>query len=184
MYKSIIGLLFILVLFSHTSFADSGDQYLLPKIGIMSVELNEADSLTSIGLLYGYGISAKFTLEAELNASITGGKYDRTLNTGSRLKGEYTVWTIAGYGVYRLPITNRFFFKGKLGLLYENIERDGIQVTSGGLEQSDDKTSTGLGFAAGLGFGFNLDPIIIENEMTVIDDEIIFYSVGINYTFR
>ncbi len=147
------------------------------------MELNEADSLTSVGLLYGYGISAKLTLEAELNASIAGGEYDRTLDTGSRLAGEYTVWTIAAYSVYRHPITSRFYFKGKFGLLYESIERDGIQMTSGGLEQSDDNTSTGLGFAAGLGFGFNLDPIIIENEMTIIDNEIIFYSIGINYTF-
>jgi len=182
-HKSIIVFLFISVLICSNSQADAGDQYLLPKIGIMSVDLNDADSLTSLGLLYGYGLSSRFVFEAELNSSISGGKYDRTLTTNTRLEGKYTVWTIAGYMAFRQPLTNVFYFKSKLGLLYEDVERDGIQTTSGSQIQPDDKTSTGLGFAGGLGLGIRLGTFILENEITIIDENIIFYSIGLNYTF-
>jgi len=183
MYRVVIGFIFIVVLCPQPSQADAGDQYLLPKIGTMSVELNEADSLSSVGLLYGYGITPEFTLEGELNAGLSGGEYKRTLNSGTRLEGKYTVWTIAGYGVYRYPVTDNIFLKGKLGLLYENIDRDGIQTTSGDLARSDDNKSKGLGFAGGLGFGFRAKSTIFEIEGTLIDSDILFYSLGVNYAF-
>jgi len=181
--KFVVSLVIILSVCSKLSFADAGDQYLLPKVGTMSVDLKDADTLTSVGLLYGYGITPNFTLESELNLSISGGKYDQRTSNNTTFQGKYTVWTLAGYGVYRYSITDIVFLKGKLGVLYESVENKGTQETAGGASQRDDNTSKGFGIAGGFGVGFQAMSTIIEIELTSIDEDIIFYSLGINYAF-
>ena len=158
-------LLYILLLFTLTtglSFADRGDQFLIPKLGFMSIDLQDADPLYSIGLMYGYGITPEITVEGEVNLGISGGE--------SKL-GDYEIWTIAGYGVYRHPVTETNYIKAKLGVLHENVEVAG--------KSADDQ-----GLAGGFGFGFKIKQTIIELEATIIDEDIIFYSVGINYPFQ
>lgn len=179
---SLITLFFCLSVISNMSHADAGDQYLLPKVGSMSVDLNNANALSSIGLLYGYGINPEWTVEGELNSGVSGGEYDRVLGSGTRLEGEYTVWTLAGYAVYRYPVIESVFLKAKLGVLYENIERDGTQ-TIGSTIQVDDNNSKGFGAAGGIGIGFLVKRTILELEITGIDEDIIYYSLGINFTF-
>ena len=183
MNKTTISLLFVLATFCELSFADAGDQYLLPKLGYMSVDLNNADPIFSLGVLYGYGITSGFSVEGELNLGLSGGEYDNTLSSGTRLLGEYSIWTLATYGVYRYPLTNVIFLKGKLGILYENIERDGAQTPAAGTPLPDNSKTTGFGAAGGLGVGFVIKESTLEFEVTGIDKDIIFYSVGINYSF-
>ena len=157
-------LLFILLFFILTSgftYADSGDQFLIPKVGFMSVDLNNADLLYSVGLLYGYGITPGITVEGELNLGVSGGKSDI---------GDYKIWTVAAYGVYRHMLTSTDYLKAKVGVLYENVE-----ATS---------KATDTGPAGGLGFGFKVNKTIIELEATTIDQDIVFYSVGINHPFQ
>ena len=183
MNKIIISLLFVLAIFCELSYADAGDQYLLPKLGYMSVDLNDADPIFSLGVLYGYGITSGFSVEGELNLGLSGGEYDKTLSSGTRLQGEYSIWTLAAYGVYRYSVTDVIFLKGKLGILYENIERDGTQTPSAGTPLSDNRKTTGFGAAGGLGVGFIIKDSTLEFEVTGIDEDIIFYSIGINYSF-
>ena len=168
--------------------ATAAKQYLLPKIGVMSIDVNQAASVTSVGLLYGYKITQKFTIESELNYGISGGHYDKTLVSGTRLQGGYDLSTIATYGVYRHSLSNKIFTKAKLGLIYEDIQREGTLTTGTGVTQSDSDHSQGFGLAGGYGIGIVLDTrymknSIVELEVTAVDEDIVFYSLGFNYAF-
>lgn len=157
-------LFFVLLLFivvTGTAYADRGDQFLIPKVGFMSVDLNSADPLYSLGVMYGYGYTPEITFEGEINIGVAGGESDL---------GDYKIWTVAGYGVYRYPITDVDYIKAKLGLLHENIEVAGFSA--------DDQA-----IAGGFGYGFKYNTTIFELEATIIDADIIFYSLGINYPF-
>lgn len=172
MKKILCFLLLALLCTAGNAWADAGDQYLLPKLGIMSIDLKDADPLYSAGVLYGYGITSDVTVEGELNLGLTGGEYSETPDSG-----KYKIWTLAGYAVYRYRTTAETYLKGKLGVLYENVER-----ASDLPDQSD--TATGFGLAGGLGAGFIIgEALTLEAEMTVIDKDIIFYSLGIHYPF-
>lgn len=176
--KSILKVVAIGLLTGVTnSWADKGDQFLLAKIGFMSIELNDADPLYSVGAVYGYGITPEIAVEGELNLGLAGGEYKRTDGAGSvRDKGDYKIATLAGYGVYRVPVTESAYLKGKLGLLFESIKRNGT---------ASDGTSTGLGLAGGVGVGTRVsETLTAEAEVTGIDQDIVFYSLGINYVFR
>lgn len=160
-----------------TAMADRGNQYLLPKLGFMSIGLNDAKPLFSGGLLYGYGLTSSITIEGEVNLGFSGGGYERKDSSATVYdSGNYKIWTVAGYGVYRLPILDYAYLKAKLGVLYENIER----TSDFGLSD----TATGVGLAGGLGLGvIAAKKLTFELEATGIDADIIFYSLGIHYPF-
>ena len=142
----------------------------------MSIDLDNAKPLFSGGLLYGYGITQGLTIEGEVNVGISGGGYERKDSSGTAYEsGNYKIWTVAGYGVYRLPIFDYAYLKGKAGVLYENINR-----TSDILKRD----TTGYGFAGGIGVGLiAAKKLTFEFEVTGIDADIIFYSLGIHYPF-
>lgn len=167
----------ILMLGCSTVWADRGDQYVLGKFGFMSVDLNDADPLFSLGALYGYGITPEITVEGELNLGLIGGEYKQKNAQGQTFeKGDYRIWTLAGYGVYRFPLSDVAYLKGKLGLLYENVKRSGDLI--GG------DTSNGFGLAGGIGAGTQvIKGLTAEAEITGIDQDIIFYSLGLHYAF-
>jgi len=156
--------LFFVLLFlaTGTAYADRGDQFVIPKVGFMSVDLNNADPLFSVGVMYGYGFTPEITFEGEINIGVAGG--------GSN-NGDYKIWTVAGYGVYRYPITDANYIKAKVGVLHESVK------------QGDFAANTDQGVAAGIGYGFKVKTTIIELEATIIDADIIFYSMGVNYPF-
>ena len=164
---------FCLISFNSTVFADepSAGHYLLPKFGIMSVDLNNADPLISVGLLYGIGLTETISFEAELNYGFSGGEHVK-----DSVKGEYRISTLAGYGVYRFPVTDNTYLKGKLGLLFEDIERN---LDNGEAINTDD-----FGVAGGVGIGTQFGNMAtVEIEATLIDKNIIFYSLGAHYRF-
>lgn len=153
--------------------ADRGDQYLLGKVGIMTVNKNDADPLLSIGALYGYGVTPDITAEAELNLAFVGGEYTNKKNNDS---GEYNVWSVAGYAVYRLPFRENFYGKAKGGLIMESVERIGDKTESSGYA---------FGIAGGIGAGWLAsETFTLEGEITGLDKDIFFFSVGANYAFR
>ena len=166
-------------LVANSAWADRGDQFLLAKVGFMSVDLNNADLLYSVGALYGYGITPDITAEAEVNLGLLGGAYKRKDSAGTVLEsGDYRVSTLAGYGVYRLPVTESVYLKGKLGLLYENVAR------SSDLSQGA-KTARDFGVAGGVGAGARIaNAFTLELEITGIDADILFYSAGLHYVFK
>jgi hypothetical protein len=177
MKKCLVAVFLIMEAMVGSAMADRGDQYLLPKLGFMSVDLYDADPLFSLGILYGFGITSAITFEGEVNLGISGGEYskkDASNVVGEA--GEYKIWTVAGYGVYRFPIRDYLYLKGKAGLLYESIER------TSDIREGD--TATGFGFAGGLGAGVIFgQKLTLELEATGIDESIIFYSLGFHYAF-
>lgn len=155
----VLGTLSIIA--TGTVYADRGDQFLIPKVGFMSINLSNADPLFSVGVMYGYGYTPEITFEGEINIGVTGGGSD---------DGDFKIWTAAGYGVYRYPITDTNYIKAKVGLLHESVKK-------GEASNSDQ------GIAAGVGYGFKVKTTIIELEATIIDSDIIFYSMGVSYPF-
>lgn len=161
-----------------TAWADRGDQYVLGKLGFMSVKKNNADMVGSVGALYGYGVTPEIAIESELNLGLLGGKYEQKNNAGVVYeKGDYRIVTLAGYGVYRFLVTDVTYLKGKFGLLYENVKRSG--------ELINNKTSKGFGLAGGVGVGTRIaDALTLEGEITGIDKNIVFFSLGLHYAFK
>lgn len=172
-----ITALILPLLAAAPAYADRGDQYLLGKIGFMSIQLNDADRLISLGGIYGFGLTPRVSLEAEANFGVSGGEYTQKDSAGAVVQtGDYRVSTLAGYGVFRHLMSGPVFAKVKIGGLYENVKRTG-KVSS--------ETSTGFGVAGGLGVGWQIGPATtIEGELTGIDQDIIFYSVGFNAAFK
>lgn len=168
----------LLAVCSSNAWADRGDQYVLGKVGFMSVDLNSADPLFSIGALYGYGITPEITAEGEINLGLLGGEYKQKNSSDVVFeKGDYRITTLAGYGVYRLPVTDTAYIKGKLGLLYESVKRNGDLISS--------KNATGFGLAGGIGAGGRIaEMLTLEGEITAIDQDIFFFSLGMHYAFK
>ena len=166
-------LVLVLAAYGSNAWADRGDQYVLGKLGFMSVKKNNAETLGSIGALYGYGLTPAITLESEINLGLFGGKYEQKDKSDS---GDYRIWTVAGYGVYRFLFSDVTYLKGKLGLLYENVKRNG---------KLEDSTAKGFGLAGGVGVGTRIaDALTLEGEITGIDKDIVFFSLGLHYAFK
>lgn len=157
--------------YDRAALADWGDQYIMGKAGIMTIDINNADPLVSMGLLYGFGLTPNVSAEAELNASITGGEY-----IGENEKGKFTIWTVATYGVHRLAFNPQFYLKTKVGILYENFDRES--------PTSQQSTVKGFGAAGGLGIGMIAGSVLtLELEASAIDKDVLFISLGAHYRF-
>lgn len=168
---------FLLVIMPATSFAHKGDHYILPKYGQMAIDLNNAENLVSAGIMYGYGLSKHLSFEAEFNSGIEGGRYSKRDAIGNLTEsGEYQVQTLAGYAVLRKSLWNSGYLKGKLGLLYEIVERT--------TDQNQTLKDDSVGVAGGIGAGvFLFDSTTMELEATQIDRSITFYSLGVHIKF-
>ena len=156
--------------------SNKGDHYLLAKIGFMSIKRNDADMLASLGAVYGFGLSSRWSLEAEANLGVIGGEYTQKNGSIVIQSGDYRVSTLAGYGVFRHHLSASVFAKLKSGLLYEHVRRSGTD---------SNETSNGFGAVGGLGLGWRIgQSTTIEGEITGIDRKIMFYSIGFNSAFK
>lgn len=176
--KKTLALIIFFLLFNRLAYAHKGDQYLLPKVGFMAIQMDQPTPLWSVGLLYGYGLTNRLSVEAEANLGFNGGRYDkRDQTTGSIIeKGDYRIATVAAYGVYRFPIWQGGYIKSKLGLLFEKVTRH--------IQNTENRVQNDVGLAGGLGFGMNMvKSATVEFEATIIDKDIIFYSLGTHVRF-
>jgi hypothetical protein len=168
-------LLLIFAVTMNTAWSDSGDQYALFKVGSMAVDKFNADDLLVVGGIYGIGLSPSFTIEGEVSIGLDGGDFEEGPN-----KGQFKIWTAAGYLVYRYVVNEKVYLKLKGGLVYENIETSNENATLEDIE-------TGVGATAGLGLGFvfplEKKPVMMEFELTMPDKKIIFLSVGATFPF-
>jgi long-subunit fatty acid transport protein len=179
------GLLFFAVLTMCNVtpvYSAAGDQYLLPKFGIMSIDLNDADPLISYGVMWGFGLSDNFSFEAEYNSGLSGGEYVDETQVSIIIEGDYRVTTAAAYLVYRHPMANSNYIKTKFGILNEEVERS---KTDDALPNvTENIVSDDVGIAGGIGFGSSIGKrLTLEFEITLIDKDIIFYSLGTHYRF-
>lgn len=99
--------------------SNKGEHYLLAKIGFMSIKRNDADVLASLGAVYGFVLTLRWSFEAEGNLGVIGGEYTQKNGSAGIQSGDYRVATLAGYGVFRHQLATSVFAKLKSGLLYE-----------------------------------------------------------------
>jgi hypothetical protein len=146
--------------------------YLGIKGGIMDNDAQGTDYAVNLGAYGGYhllGEGAHFpknlgggTLSVEGEFTVTALKGD------TRFYGDWNIMTLAGYAAYRFPLQNNFYLKGKAGVRWQDIDTDGAVGWNG----SD------TGASVGLGAGWNLGNGSIEAEVTLIESDITFVSVG------
>lgn len=165
----------LLLMSTGVAWCDSGDQYALAKIGSMQVNENNATGLVFIGGIYGVGVTPSLTVEGEANVAVGGGKFETTSE-----KGQYDIWTVAGYLAYRYVLNDTVYFKIKGGMVYENVKLSSNQRAS-------DKKSTGFGGGGGLGVGLVFPakkrPVMLELEITATDEDLVYYSFALTSPF-
>lgn len=177
LFPGFVFIICLVIAFTNAKAESTNEgRYLLPKAGIMAISLNNSDPLISVGLLYGVRLTETSSFESELNYGFSGGAHTKIASSGGASKGEYRITTLAGYGVYRLPLTDHTYLKGKLGLLFEDILRN--------VENDSTVRNNDLGVAGGIGMGSQFaEMATVELEATIIDKNIIFYSIGAHFQF-
>ncbi len=146
--------------------------YLGVKGGIMDHDAQGTDYAVNIGAYGGYnlmGEGARFpknlgggTLSVEGEFTVTALKGD------TRGAGDWTVMTLAGYAAYRFPLQTKVDLKGKAGVRWQDVDTDGPTVWDG----SD------TGISVGLGAGWKLNKGNIEAEVTIVESDLTFVSLG------
>lgn len=177
MKNKLFGIFILVISFASADvLADKGDQYLVGKFGLFTINPDkdyDPDPLYAIGIFYGYGLTPQIAVEAEANFSIAGGGYDSEFESGS-----YRMWTLGGYGVYRYPLNNAMYIKGKAGLLYEDVYRS----STGDIGQ--DNHSNGFSLTAGAGIGMLLSSALtMEVEYTQVEQSAGLFSFGFHFAF-
>ena len=157
--------------------AEMGDHFYLLKGGLMWVDASDdPDSLTTLGLTYGYGLTERFSLEIDYDRSISGGAY----TTVSNGKGEYKIWLASADFTYRHLLFSGVYLKAKAGYMYGNQER-----TNDFSENQDDDIqglngSLSLGYLAGAVLGSSTT---VELSYTWHKQDITSAMLGVNVTF-
>lgn len=122
----------------------------------------------------GAGISGSISAEGELTTTLSKGKMDYNPFPGfiPAVSTKWGVTTLAGYGVYRSPDANNFYFKGKLGFVYSKFTVSTVGGSSWG---------SSTDFAWGIGAGYKLSSRnAIELELTEINS---LTMLSLGYTF-
>lgn len=148
------------MLFGANTFALDNGFYLGVKGGSLEVDLSEVDTDTARGILIGYqwdGIAVEFEAnDADVEFNVNGSTFDADFNS------------TALYAVTRTE--GSVYFKGKLGLLREEIRNSFAK-----------ETETGL--SAGIGVGGRIGPVSVETEYTIIESDADLMSLGVNFHF-
>jgi hypothetical protein len=150
--------------------------YLGIKGGVISNDAPGTDNALNIGVYGGYnllGDGARTpknlgggTLSLEGDFTVTAIKGD------AGIYGDWNIMTLAGYAAYRFPLQNNFYLKGKAGARWIDIDTD-VPVSWSG-------TDTGGTF--GIGGGMKLANGTLEAELTIVENDITFLSIG--YFFK
>ncbi len=160
------------LLFAGCCTAHAEGFYAGTKVGIMDVDDSAFDEATNGGLLVGYEFSRQgmvsWGAEAEFTTSLSDGDFQ-----AFGISGDWDIDTQALYGV--LKYGDQFYGKLKLGVLNEDVSASAGSVT---VDESDSGLSVGLG----AGWRAN-NRIAIEAEYTQIEEDVAFYSAGVNFSF-
>lgn len=142
------------------------------RVGIMDVEVSDFDEATNAGILLGYefpsGIPLRWGLEAEFTTTVADGDF--------RLGGVSGDWDIDTQALYVVARAGeRLYGKVRAGAL-----REDVSAGAGGISVDDSDS----GISAGLGIGWRATASIdLEAEFTMIEDDVNFFSAGINIGF-
>lgn len=144
--------------------ASAQDTYWGGTIGLMDIDMRNADSPVNLGLRGGLTLPSGWGFEAEYTNSLISGEADAFSGDA-----DVDIQTLAGYGTYRSY--GNIYFKGRLGLLYEDVDVGGF---------SEDDTGISLGGGVGFDFGPNTN---VELEYTMIEEDVGFWSGTMTLNF-
>ena len=154
--------------------ADSRHAYFGIKGGPMTIgrDIPFNNDGVMLGALIGYDFPDNgFAIEGEFNT---------TVNKASSQDSRYSdlgVTTLAAYGVFRSP--GRLFFKGKMGVAYEYLTAS----FTGAFPLDVD--GAGMSISFGIGGGVRItERLIAEIEYTLIEEDIGYASLGVNWFFQ
>lgn len=139
------------------------------KGGAMKVSDDIAfDDASNAGILLGGDIGdSGLAVEGEITSTVSAGSH-RSIS-GAELE----IFTLAGYGVFRS--SGPVYFKGKAGLLFEY-----LSVTGFAFPLEGEAAGVSLGVGGGVRLGNRAQ---LELEYTVIEKDIDFLSLGVNFSF-
>jgi hypothetical protein len=139
--------------------ADEG--YFGIKFGPMLVDVSELDNPINLGLYFGSSRSS-VAFEAEITASAVKGGTDLV---------DLSITTFGAYAVYRTRGVGPFF-KVKAGFVNED-------VTFKGFGRSESTSDSGS--SLGVGIGSRSEDSFFEIEITVIEEDVNFLSLGASF---
>jgi hypothetical protein len=152
------------------------------KAGLMMPDASGFDDAFNIGgvvgvpvtelMRAGSGIAGTLSVEGELTLTLIEGDVNVSVPPFGNFSGDWDVWTLGGFGVYRSPASNNLYFKGKLGLVHSDVD---VSVAGASGSGSDTELALGLGLGYKLSGRSNL-----EFELTLLDD-IDFLSVAYHF---
>lgn len=135
------------------------------KLGLMLPSISGFDNATNGGLVLGYATSRNAAIEGEITTSVADGDANVPMPGG-----KWDLNTYALYGAYRFG--GDLYGKAKLGVVYED------PSDSGSLLEADS------GLSVGVGGGYLLSRrTCVELEYTVVDQDVNFLSLGVNFAF-
>jgi hypothetical protein len=154
--------------------AQAAEPYFGVKAGLMMPDPSGMDDALNIGGVIGVpvtelrsagsGIAGTIAVEGELTMTLVEGDIDGG--------GDWDVWTLGGFGVYRSPASNNLYFKGKAGIVHTDVD-----ANVGPFSRSDSETDLALGVGLGIKLSGRSN---LEFELTLLDD-IDFLSVGYHF---
>jgi len=169
-------LLFSMLIFPTVLYSNEEKLYSLARVGGLIISSDSIENIQIVGLVIGLRVENALYLETELNTSVSGGEY-----LSIRGKGRLNISNFNLYGVYRYVFNKRFYGKLKAGMSYNSLEYN----ISSGIEF--DSTESGYSTAAGIGIGVvyivSTNPVMLELEFSIIDNDIKMFTLGMTSPF-
>lgn len=141
------------------------------KAGTMSVDVSAYEDATSLGLLLGYKLSSDSNGSLAVEGELTNSSSENITVLG--VTGKWDIDTLAVYLAYRTG--GDLYLKGKVGYLDEDVN---VNIAGASISGSDSGASYGIG--AGWKFGKSN---AVELEYTIIETDVDFISLGVNFGF-
>ncbi len=143
--------------------------YVGAKFGWMDADISALDPAINLGGLFG--------VEAQNGDLRYGGELEITATVSDGDVGSFGEWDINTYSLYMvLKYGAAAYIKGKLGIAIEDVSVSAFGINVDG---TDENLSGGIG----AGYRFN-DYVAVEAEATAIEEDVFFYSLGINFSFH
>jgi len=153
-----------------------GKIYVGAKLAIADADISGFDNAYTAGLYGGYNLFGK---DAHYAADLGGGTFAvegeimMTAKKGDAPAGKWDINSFAAYGVYRFPLGDQFYLKGKLGVVRYDIDTTVISPSPG--------VETTL--AGGIGGGMKVGPGRLELDITTYSSDVLTYGVGFHMSF-
>jgi len=125
-------------------------------------------------------VSDKFSVEGEFTYSVASPGDEETIS-GNTLKAEFTILTLAAYGVYSHPINEKLSVFGRAGILYESISTE-VCLNSLCANSDEDETETGLSYGAGFKYSLS-DSMAVRFDYTLIEADVSHLGLGVSMNF-